>query len=141
VEVTLFVYIFPPNYVTAQRGQRLRSVGLAMVIHQFLDLFKTGTGLYSQLVWSLSPDKFLLRHSFINVNMDIIYRLDSIVEGHFYTWLIAPADCSSWDLSLHLSETLTSCCLMTIDEAAMLLLWYPMAISVASVGLLFHSSV
>jgi hypothetical protein len=73
--------------------------------------------------------------------MDIIYGLDSIVEGPFYTWPIAPADCRSWDLSLHLPETWTSCCPMTNDDVAMLLLWYLMAISVASVGLLFHSSV
>ncbi len=98
VETTSYLYVAASEYVPARLRRhwvrhRLRLVGLATVICQVLASLRPGTGLYGRLAWPWLLTSPLLRQ---HVHGQYMYTIVLLYVK------ICPADCSGWELCLHL---------------------------------------
>ncbi len=122
-----------PNMPQLRRGQQLRPVGLSMVILQYSDLSRAGTGPYSQLAWSWPPRHpsslpFLCQNQHGHI-FEMDGRRTLVLRAHHHSWLqqLGPTPTLA-------PVPLTPYLPMPIAEATMTLLWHLAAIIIASVG-------
>jgi hypothetical protein len=96
-----YMCVFTPNTPQLIGGHQLCPVGIVTRYISSIRPFLVWNWLLWIIYLALAPPTHPSSLTF-NVNVNILYRLDGRKPFTNYYGLIAQADCSSWDLQLHL---------------------------------------